>query len=153
MLESIEEPARQLTDEDIKKLERKLAVSLPDKYKQFLLRYNGGRPVPDCFPIKGLPNNPYGGIQVFFGIDREIESSNLDEKHEVFEGRLPKELIPIASDGSGDILCLSLGGENEGQVLFWDYYGELNPPTFENLYFVANSFQELLDGLFDFPGE
>lgn len=152
MLETVKETARKLSEKDIEELELGLNVILPENYKQFLMQYNGGRPVPDCYPIEGLKNNPYGGIHFFFGIHREIDSGNLSWNYTVMEGRLPKGFLPIASDGSGDILCLALSGKNEGRIFFWDYYGELNPPTFENLYFVANSFEELLDRLFVFPG-
>ena len=39
-----------LTDARIGALEREFGISLPEGFKSFLLRYNGGRPKPDFFP-------------------------------------------------------------------------------------------------------
>ena len=153
MLEDMTEVAHELAAEDIKILEANLKITLPSNYKNFLLKYNGGKPNPDCFPIEGLKNNPYGGVRLFFGIDRDIQSNNIDWNYDVMRGRLPTGLLPIASNGSGDILCLALSDVDEGKLYFWDYYGEQNPPTFDNLYFIANSFGEFLDSLFEYPGD
>ena len=47
----------------------RVTLTLPASYQSFLLRNNGGRPVPSAFPIEGFNNNPTGVIQAFFGVD------------------------------------------------------------------------------------
>jgi hypothetical protein len=49
----ITEPGPSLTDSDIHALERKVGATLPEDYRAFLLRWNGGVPEPGHFPIEG----------------------------------------------------------------------------------------------------
>ena len=63
MIERLDECARPLSAEDVQAIEAQIGVRLPDDYKAFLLRHNGGRPRPNAFPIQGLANNPFGVIQ------------------------------------------------------------------------------------------
>ena len=136
-----------LCDGDIQKLETTLAISLPEDYKMFLKRNNGGRPHPKFFPILGYENNPVGQILDFFGIDDPIESCRLDWNYQTFLGRLPENFFPIACDDGGSCICLVLSGENKGMVYYWDYYGETCPPTYDNVYQIAGTFQGFLDSL------
>src|SRR5262249_6098169 len=102
-----------LTDARIDRLERELGIKLPEGYRSFLRRYNGGRPNPEFFPIQGLENNPFGGIHHFLGIDIPVESSCIDWNYRILKGRIPRELLPIAGDHMGNAICLSLRGPNE----------------------------------------
>jgi len=149
MLRRMDEEGRPLTDKDIEWAESQLGFRLPRDYRDFLLSHNGGRPEPELFPIHGLAKNPVGALQVFFGIDSEIESSDLLWNVEVMAGRLPANCLPIACDNSGDLICLSLYGPDAGSVLFWDYYGEQPGPIrgYENVYKIAESFGEFLNAL------
>ena len=61
---------------DIAALEAELGVNLPDSYREFLLLYNGGVPTPNTVDVSGLPGTPTD-VQVFFGIARPVESSDL----------------------------------------------------------------------------
>jgi SMI1/KNR4 family protein SUKH-1 len=151
MLENMKDCARQLTQEDIGELEKAIGNSLPDSYKAFLLRFNGGLPTPDAFPIEGMAKNPYGIIQEFFGIDCPIESSNLKWIYEVFKTDTPPNLFPIASTPSGDVVCVSLWGDDPGTVVIWNYYDAYRGPTYANVYRVAPNFEEFIQGLFRAP--
>ncbi len=148
MIQKMEDCARVLTPKDIKSLEEEIGISFPKDYKTFLLRFNGGIPHPAAFPIKEMPNNPYGIIQEFFGLDCPIESSNLKWNQEVSIGRLPTNLFPFACTPSGDLICLSLFGEDTGAVVLWDFYNEHIPPTYKNIYHIANSFVEFIENIF-----
>lgn len=138
---------RLLNDDDIRALEKNMAVSLPEDYKAFLKRHNGGCPDPTYFPIHGFENNPIGTIQVFFRIDGPIKSSNLDWNYRTFLGRIPENLFPIACEDGGSLICLSLSGPDKGAVYYWDYYGEAQPPSYDNVYLIAETFQKFLDGI------
>ena len=102
MIDRIEETSRQLTSEDVGVLEAAMGIQLPDDYRSFLLKFNGGRPIPNGFPIEGMYNNPFGTIQVFFGVDNPIESCNIAWNFDVARDRLPGNLLPIACTGTGD---------------------------------------------------
>jgi hypothetical protein len=151
MLELMKDCARPLSGEDIVSFERAVGRVLPAGYAAFLLRYNGGLPSPDSFPIQGMQDNLYGVVQEFLGIDCPIESSNLDWNQQILKGRIPDNLFPIACTPSGDLLCLSLSGDDIGEVVFWDSYKEHSPPTYANVYPVAESFEAFIEKLFRSP--
>jgi hypothetical protein len=137
-----------LTDARVATFERQLGIGLPKSYRSFLLRYNGGRPEPEFFPIHGYERDASGGVHYFFGLDDPIESSNIDWNYRMYLGRMPSELLPIAGDGSGNIICLSLTGANQEAVYFWDHDREYSPPGYDNVYFVAESFTKFLDSMY-----
>src|SRR5262245_12834888 len=148
MLQQIINCARPLTSSDIAALQHRTGTKLPEAYKRFLLKYNGGQPTPAKFPIRDMPNlfpgmsrfpNTIGVIQVFFGLERSIESSNLDWGVETFNGRIPSNLFPIACTGTGEILCLSLFGDDEGAVVLWDWHRPTPQPSYDNVHHVADT--------------
>ena len=147
MITRIDDCGPSLTDQDIDSLESRIGSKLPVEYRHFLLRHNGGRPTPNAFPIEGFPDNPFGVIQVFFRVNGSLESSNAIWNWEVGRGRMPSNLLPIACDDGGDLICLSLFGEDAGAVLFWDFYGESPEPSYSNVYRIARTFAEFLDGI------
>lgn len=139
---------RQLSPADLDCIERELAITLPPSYRQFLLTYNGGQPSPAAFPIWGMPNNPYGIIHVFYGVDSKIDGCDLVWGYRVFSQDTPPDLFPIARTPSGDEICVSLFGEDEGIVFLWDYYNApRDPGSREGLYFLASSFDGFLEGI------
>lgn len=137
-----------LDEKKIAAAEKKMGIKLPEDYRQFLLKNNGGRPDPANFPIRGLENNPFGGIHFFGGIGDNIESVNIDWSYKIFRGRIPKNLLPIASDPMGNLICLSLGVEDQGTVYYWDHDDEHSSPTYRNVYFIASSFPPFLDSIY-----
>ena len=146
MLDRIENPGRTIRPAELEAVCNELGVNLPDDYKDFLLEFNGGSPVPDAFPIKGFEE--VGTLQVFFGIDREIESSNLRWNFFQYRSRIPSDHLPIACSDTNDLICLSLSDNRYGSVIFWDSMTESSADTFRNIYEVADSFSGLLKLLY-----
>jgi len=155
VIEHMTHIAPEISEEDLRLLEAEIPVTLPQDYRQFLLEHNGGRPEPDSYPLQGLAKNPYGAIQLFFGIGNPVETSSILWNYRVMEGRIPPNLFPIACDNSGDLLCLSLYGDDAGSVVFWDYYAEHYPPTYDNVYRVpgADSFSAFIELLQPYPDD
>jgi hypothetical protein len=80
----------------------------------------------------------------------KIKSSNIDWNYEIFRNRVPDGYLPIAGDGSGNILFIALSScrnSDEGAILFWDHEFEHSPPTLRNMYPAARSFDDLLSKL------
>ena len=77
------------------------------------------------------------------------DATNLLEYNtESFSGRIPKGTIAIAHDCGGNLILLGVAGEYVGKVLFWvkDYEVEQGEvPGFENVGFLANSFDEFIN--------
>jgi len=141
-----------LTEDDLREFETQLGVVLPHNYKAFLLRFNGGLPSPDAFMIVGMHRNPYGIIQEFFGIDYPADSSNLDWNYKIFSTDSPTNLFPIASTPSGDGICISISGSDTGAVYLWDYYkAPRDPASYDGVYFLAQTVDDFLRGLFTAP--
>lgn len=81
---------------------------------------------------------------------------------EFFHGRMPASVMPIADDGGAGQICLGIGGGEQGKIFYWDQqgeplseedylddFGEPRPAQalFENMYLIANSFDEFLQAL------
>jgi hypothetical protein len=138
---TIDGPGRSLTEEDLTALETTLRAKLPDAYRAFLLSNNGGVPSPDIVHVEGAPGSPTD-VQVFFGIDRSIQSSDLYWNMRTFSDRLPETMLPFACDSGGNLFCIYLTTEDAGSVIYVDL--DQPEPCF---YYVADGFDAFLDKL------
>lgn len=157
MIERMTECGPPNTVNDIGLLEEQLGIRLPDAYKSFLARFNGGRPEPDGFEIVGMDNNPNGSIQMFLRIGGPVESSTLAWNYNTLQGQIPPELFPIARTGCGDLICIIIA-ENEisgpvGAVVLWDYHAAWgNSGLCYDIYLIANTFEEFIGDLHEVEG-
>lgn len=153
MLRTIRRPGPQLQPRDIQALERRLGATLPAEYAAFLLRSNGGRPEPDCFPVQdwreGGPIDDAHWLQVL--LPEPVGADDILWTLDVMKGRLPPHLLPIGSTGGGDLICLWLEGPARGSVVLWDHEAEHKPPTTKNVHAVAPDFATFLALLQDPP--
>jgi cell wall assembly regulator SMI1 len=173
MLQSISYQGRKLTQEDIVHLERQLEYKIPIDYKRFLLDYNGGEQEPNCHDVQGTEGKNIGSfidIRWFYSVGGPVDLTGIfklectsdDEIKEVYSiewnysvllGRIPANFLPIGCDDGGNQVCISLYGEDEGSIWYWDHNREIIPPDYSNCYKVADNFQALLDGLFEYDYE
>ncbi len=151
MIDQMDDCGPGISRDQIQRVESLTGTAFPDDYITFLMRYNGGRPSPNAYPIEGLSNNPFGVIQVFFGIDYPITSCNLDWNYHVHKSRIPSNLFPIACDDGGDLICISLSGTDENAVFFWDRHTEPAEPSYKNVYRIAPSFSEFIERIRGWP--
>ncbi|MBK9202300.1 MAG: SMI1/KNR4 family protein [Candidatus Obscuribacter sp.] len=135
-----------LEESELSQYERQLGLKLPQQYRNFLLEFNGGSPRPSRFTFKDCDT----GSQVlsFFGFGSFYD---VLEELETYGGRLPKRFFPIAAESGGNLLCISLSGEDSGNIYFWDHELEAElskgqtPDSVNNTTLVADSFSEFLD--------
>ena len=139
-----------IASQKVKDFERELKAELPKDYFDFLVRYNGGKPSADTFEYKLRDGRSWtGGVQDFLGFDVENWKNIIFFSH-MRGDRVPENMIPIANDEGGNFVLLTISGQDKGKVLFWDHDEESEddePPTNDNLYFIANSFTEFLEKL------
>jgi cell wall assembly regulator SMI1 len=139
-------------------LEQELGVTLPDDYRNFLMQHNGGYPEPDGFRYYSrYPGNYFGdSVNVERAmVDRFLalydgEYNNLQNYREMYQGRVPSEMLPIANDPGGNLICLAIRGNNLGKVLYWKHEEEADEgevANYSNIYFVADSFVQFVDSL------
>jgi hypothetical protein len=89
---TIENPGPQINGGHIAQIEATIGGELPASYKNFLLKNNGGVPTPGTIDIDCAPGSPTG-IQVFFGVRRGVESSDLSWNIRFMSERLPSQSI------------------------------------------------------------
>lgn len=150
MLREVQTDNRALTKEELQRFAEKANLDIPEPYLRFLQQYNGGRPVPDIFPIEGLPLNPDGAIQVFFGLGDTVPAVDLENVLNDLSASVPRGIFPIACTDGGDYICLDLR-KPEKPVVYWDrreFWG--NEVWKERyLYPIAPNFEAFLVSLRD----
>lgn len=137
---------------EIKEFEDFIEAKLPKDYIEHLLKYNGGRSEEDCYPFIELPalDDTIGDIHYFYAL-YEGDLSNLKKKYDVFKGRVPNEMISIASDACGNQICLGIREPYYGKVYIWDHELEAadgEPIRYDNIYLIANSFTDFINKLY-----
>ena len=145
-----DEQGAPLQDADLDAFEQRVGVRLPIEYRSFLKMHNGGRVEPSTLCMEAGAYST-GHIQYFLSIGPPM---NVEPKWEMFKdparARMPPEHIPIAKCEGGDYLTLVVDGPKRGQIFYWNHEEEADEAyTYDNLYFVAASLDDLLAGLHD----
>lgn len=123
----------------IESVEHRLQITLPEDYKQFVLKYDGGYPNLNHFKVDGK-------VEIFnnlISLD-ENEYNNIYEVLEDLQERIGDQLIPFAEDGFGNLLCFDYSSNKN--IVFWDH--EKNYGDFKELPLVCFSFSSLIENLF-----
>lgn len=109
--------------EKIKELEARYDIFLPEQYRKFLIKYNGGETPETYFRIRGISSD----ICAFYGIgDVEYSFSSIEEFIPDF---LKRQFFPIARDAFGNYIVIGLDEKKNGQIWFCDHE-ELFKATF-----------------------
>jgi hypothetical protein len=133
---------RDATEVDVSHFEMGIAARLPDDYREFLIRHNGGYPEPSGFR---------GGNDVlnfFFGLWQKHADLNYETL--AHRGFIPEGLIPIACDPGGNLVLLEIARPHRGRVWFWDH--EQSGERDKAVSLLANSFTEFVASLVPLDG-
>ena len=135
--------------QDIKAFEENVGVILPDDYKEFLLKNNGGYPVKITFtpdfsesdPITGKIHRQCTDVEYFFSLNEvafEYEDM-LDDEY------IPSKYIPISRTSFGNLILIST--ETNG-VYFanHDLFDTINQQF--TISKISNSFSLFMDMLY-----
>jgi len=136
-----------LTEKQIDRVERELDVKLPEEYRSFLLRNNGGKPHRDFFPIQSHKTLQTGRLVSLFGLGRAEKQSNIDWNYKNLIGQLPNYHFPIGITPEEDMITLSLGKLDAGRIYYW-VRAEYNVTGDNEAYFIANNFTKFMDALY-----
>jgi len=147
---------RPATGDDIARLEDELRTILPRDYVSFLQTEGGGRPTPN----QSVHDQ---ALELGVAVTDFFDADHLTKEWSKWRARVPARLVPVADAEGGNLVCLSLHGEDTGSVYFWDHENEVEDgvePDDRNITQIAASFEEFLDGLLplgasgvDQPGE
>jgi hypothetical protein len=145
-----------LSSRTLLEFERKHSLRLPEDYRRFLLEHNGGDPHPtNTIDFEESGRSTSSDVQFIYGIHGGEYWASLEWHLECYEGRIIEDGLPIAGDSFGNQYVLVTRGERAGQVYFWDHERETDPPGYANMSYVAASFTEFTEKLYEYvaPGE
>lgn len=130
---------KSISIDTIERMEDRLQITLPDDYKQFVLKYDGGYPHPNHFKV----DEKVEILNNLLSLD-ENETDNIYEVLEDLQNRIGDQLIPFAEDGFGNLLCFDYSADKT--IVFWDH--EKNYDDFKESTIVCSSFSSLIENLF-----
>jgi hypothetical protein len=146
----IHDAKNKLDEAKLINFEKHIKTRLPDEYRKFLLTYNGGYPEPDGFMYIRNNIKYTSNVDFFLSLDGD-EDDDIYDFIETYRNRIPPELLPIAYDSSGNLICIAILGDHIGTIYFWDHeeeYEEGEIPGYKNVFMVQPSFNKFLNNLF-----
>jgi hypothetical protein len=135
-----------LSLKQLEKFESENDVKLTELYKDFLLKWNGGKVKPNVFMISDEQGPSV--LSVFYGIGDMYD--NLTDFIDIMDERLPGGFIPIADNPSGNAICLGTKAPYYEKIYFWDHEQEpVDSDDMSNMYFLANDIDEFIKRLYE----
>ena len=123
---------------------------LPTEYREFLISTGGETPRNNSFLISDGEDAWETDVS-FFGLQTGAYCLySVPENFREHDGRIPKHLVPIGSDPGGNLVCISVAAESNGQIFFadHDYFTyEDEEPSDDGAQLLANSFGDFLGSL------
>ena len=107
---------------DLAQLELELGSSLPQDYKAFLLRHNGGYFEDEVrYPyLEPCPYGDFGIIRGFLGLNVGYDYADIRDHIKVLiDWNIASDLMPIGDDIFGNPICISIEGRTYGKAFFW----------------------------------
>ena len=150
----------------IKAFEAKCGYKFPKNYIDLVLKYNCADidNYIDCFKVyyeSGERRHNTFGVGCFLAFrteDGSIDSSfslidwHYDKNNHDIDYPIPEHLVPIIYDGGGNYVCFDYRHDpktDNPKVVFWFHEEAGCLEEGLEVYFIANSFDEFLDCLFD----
>ena len=144
-----EETASPLSELDIRRVERRLGVNLPQDLKEHYLLHNGGRPRPKFFVKDGEAYD----VENFLPMNTDDEDALTFEEAYVMlvdqTPEFPRGYIPFADDSGGDTFMYSVRPESYGHIAFnqHEYHGDDD----RYIVFLAPTLKEFINSLTELP--
>jgi hypothetical protein len=145
------------SQEEIEAFEAEIGATLPEDYRQFLLRSNGGN--VDWHQFKGPTpgGRPWTAVVSHVGGLRDEPDLSLRAARGCYQGselQIPRALLWIMGDPGGNGICLGLTEPYRGRVYFWIHDEQPDPQEWDgevetagNVILLANSFTDFVDGM------
>lgn len=133
------------TKKMIQDFENQIDFRLPDDYKEFLIKYNGGIPYNGyaIFRIEELKEDVPLDVLLGLGVDN-LDLSKRNQEYR--EDMLPRSIV-IGDDPGCGMIVLIAEKEDQG-IYYWDHaftFEQSNEDS--NVYKISDSFTEFLETL------
>lgn len=147
--------AESLSEQDVNKIEKDLGIKLPTDYKSFITHTNGGIPEVDMLydfydEVSQLENTSI--IRRFFSlyVDDNTLRNNMKVIYNIMrkEESVPVDIIPIADDPAGNIICMSLNKDDYGFIYYLNHEFEEAETGYLMKSKIANSFKNFVECLY-----
>lgn len=124
-------------DENINIFEDKFKIKIPEEYRNFLIKYNGGKTPNTKFKSSKISSDLMG----FYGFGKAEKEFNYQELEQLglIDDYLSDDMLPIGSNVFGDNITIGLKNFNIG-TLFFLYHDRP-----KNYIKIANNFHEFLE--------
>lgn len=137
------------TIKDIEKVEKDLGIKIPDNYKKILLESDGGVPENNVYYFKdGEGINIVGRDRLRFDSVCIDGFNPLREISYTDQSEFPKDMIPIATDGGGNYICIS---SSNGKIYYLDHEEIAeqsgDEPDYYGFYYICESLETFMDSL------
>ena len=123
-----------------------IGTRIPPGYKAFLAEQDGGKPVRNVFSFQQHDREQEDFVRLFYGI-AESPNGDLVSRADTARDSLPADVLPIATDNFGNLVVLDGRDGRDGPVLFWDHEFQSDPPSEDDLFWVAPDLETFLAAL------
>lgn len=130
-------------DDKLNRLESSLGNKLPRSYREFLKKYNGGKPKLSKFIFVSTKGKQEDSTVHYFFAVYDGKIGNIERNFGLFKGRIPNGYLPIACDPFGNLILMPMLNQSDAPIYFWDHEKEsdaLNVAVIEDSFekFIAN---------------
>ena len=147
--------AEPVSYKDVFKVGDDLGVKLPEEYVEFIVNDNGGTPAPDMlydFYDEVSEQENTSVIRKFFSFysDEKSARNNIKLICNVMrrEKTIPFDMIPIADDPTGNVICISLSKNDYGAIYYLNHEFEDSDTGYLMKSKITNSFKEFIENLY-----
>lgn len=140
---------KKISKVDIIHIEKLFNISLPSDYVTFLLKYNGvvSNDAFNEIYLKDINKNV--NVDVIYGIDTGNDASNIEYWTNAYIDDLFESTIIIGDSIQHGFFVLVCDGSNDGVYYYDDSYSLSSSDDENNVYFIANTFDEFFTLLYN----
>src|SRR5690625_172087 len=151
----------QISEQNVITIVSRVNFKVPESYIKCAAQNNGGHVEPKLFRVDGK-DKVFGSLLSYDESDMEY----ILKVYEDYKDTLPKKILPFAFDPTGNLICFDYKNlDTDPIVVFWEHEGAAEKSVLinnggmteeaaerkarENIYYVADSFTDFLNQLYD----
>jgi cell wall assembly regulator SMI1 len=121
-------------------IEEKFSIRFPKEYKECVMKYNGGHPIPNIFYFTDEGEGIFDHLLSF------TSEPSIEEVYDIISDYIPEGIIPFATDPFGNDICFDYRKNKQIPNIVFRNQDEVGEEAIE---FICETFMELLEKLHD----